>query len=138
MSGYYEQHKDYLGNVKTDGLQSLLQGSKYLCEVCRIVKNVAEHDEKCGKCLYFKYCAGGCRAIALALTGDKLAADPSKCLFFGKGYYNKTVEAMEGWTNRSEINIINGGIDFEVTINKKKFSAVIANDTCFSLRLFKK
>lgn len=105
MSGYYEQHKDYLGNVKTDGLQSLLQGSKYLCEVCRIVKNVAEHDEKCGKCLYFKYCAGGCRAIALALTGDKLAADPSKCLFFGKGYYNKTVEAMEGWTNRSEINI---------------------------------
>ena len=54
---------------------------------------------------YFEHCVGGCRAIALTLTGDKLGIDPSKCLFFKKGYYEKTVAVMEGWKNLSEISV---------------------------------
>lgn len=105
MSGYYEQHNDILGNVKTGSLQAQLQDSKYLCEVCTTVDKVREHDSKCGSCKYFKHCTGGCRAIALALTGDKLAADPSKCMFFNGGYYDKVVSAMNDWKNYSQLDI---------------------------------
>lgn len=94
MSGYYEQHKDVLGNVKIDSLQAILQDSRYLCEVCTTVDKIKEHDRKCANCKFFEHCAGGCRAIALAFTGDKLAADPSKCRFFEGGYYEKVVAAM--------------------------------------------
>ena len=52
---------------------------------------------------YFKYCAGGCRALAIVLTGDKLGADPSKCVFFGQGYYEKTVSALQEYENYTEI-----------------------------------
>ena len=103
MSGYYEQHGDILGNVKTGSLQAIWQDSRYLCEICTTVDQVRKHDSKCGDCQYFKYCAGGCRAIAHALTGDKLAADPSKCLFFEKGYYQKAVDAMNGYRNLTTI-----------------------------------
>ena len=40
------------------------------------------------------------------LTGDKLGADPSKCVFFGQGYYEKTVSALQeyekDWKNRKK------------------------------------
>ena len=101
MSGYYEAHGDILGNVKSDGLQSLLQCGRYLSEVCTTVGELAAVNPKCGNCPYFKHCAGGCRAIALTLTGDKMGVDLAKCLFFGKGYYEKIETLMNGWTNRS-------------------------------------
>lgn len=99
MSGYYEAHGYILGNVKTDGLASLLRNSQYLSEVCTTVGHLAEVNKKCGSCRYFKYCTGGCRAIATALTGDKLGIDPAKCLFFEKGYYDKLCSAMGTFTN---------------------------------------
>jgi radical SAM protein with 4Fe4S-binding SPASM domain len=105
MSGYYEAKNDILGNVKKDGLQPLLQAGKYLSEVCTTVGTLAEKNETCGKCPYFKHCVGGCRAIALTLTGDKLGVDLSKCLFYKKGYYEKTVSIMGDWVNHSEIQI---------------------------------
>lgn len=101
MSGYYEAHGDILGNVKSDGLQSLLQCGRYLSEVCTTVGELAAVNPKCGNCPYFKHCAGGCRAIALTLTGDKMGVDLAKCLFFGKGYYEKIETLMNGWMNRS-------------------------------------
>ena len=105
MSGYYEAKNDILGNVKKDGLQPLLQAGKYLSEVCTTVGTLAEKNETCGKCPYFKHCVGGCRAIALTLTSDKLGVDLSKCLFYKKGYYEKTVSIMGDWVNHSEIQI---------------------------------
>ena len=81
----------------------LLSASQYLCEVCTTVDKIREHDRKCRNCKYFKYCAGGCRALAIVLTGDKLGADPSKCVFFGQGYYEKTVRALREYENYTEI-----------------------------------
>lgn len=101
MSGYYEARGDILGNVKQDGLQPLMQCGRYLSEVCTTVGELASVNEKCGNCLYFKYCVGGCRAIALTLTGDKMGVDLAKCLFFHKGYYKKIESIMDGWTNRN-------------------------------------
>ena len=99
MSGYYEAHGDILGNVKTDGLAPLLRSGRYLSEVCTTVGHLAEVNQKCGSCRYFKFCTGGCRAIALSLTGDKLGVDPAKCLFFENGYYDKLCRAMGSFTN---------------------------------------
>ena len=106
MSGYYEAHNDVLGNVKTDGLQPLLQSGRYLCEVCTTVGELAAANLKCGQCSYFKHCVGGCRAIAIALTGNKLGCDPSKCLFFENGYYKKITAAMTDWRNLSPIQLL--------------------------------
>jgi radical SAM protein with 4Fe4S-binding SPASM domain len=97
MSGYYEKRNDILGNVKTDGLQKLLSESKYLSEVCTTVKTLKEQNPECASCEWFPYCCGGCRAIALALTGDKLGVDPSKCLFFRKGYPERLKQIFKGY-----------------------------------------
>lgn len=99
MSGYYEAHGDILGNVKTEGLQTLLQAGKYLAEVCTTLGQLAQVNPKCGGCKYYPYCAGGCRAIALTLTGDKLGTDLAKCLFFENGYYGKVEAVLADWRN---------------------------------------
>ena len=94
MSGYYEQHGDILGNVKRDALSQLLSGGPYLDEVCTTLGTLREKNETCGSCAHFERCNGGCRAVALALTGDKLGVDPSKCLFWGKGYDKRIAERL--------------------------------------------
>lgn len=97
MSGYYEQHGWVLGNVKKDGLQIHLKQGTYLREVCTTVRDLKNANEKCAQCKWFPRCAGGCRAIGLALTGDKLACDISKCLFFEGGYQEKLSAALPGY-----------------------------------------
>ena len=97
LSGYYEQHKWFLGNVKTNGLQKLLQEGDYLQNVCTTLKTLAEHNEKCAKCRWFKYCCGGCRAVGVALTGDVLGSDLSKCLFFEGHYWQKLDSVLPGY-----------------------------------------
>lgn len=95
MSGYYEKNGDHLGNVKTDGLKMLLTDSRYLDEISHTVGELRRVNQKCGACQYFERCRGGCRAIALALTGDKMAPDPAKCAFFEGGYLEKTDEIFQ-------------------------------------------
>ncbi|MFQ9770846.1 MAG: SPASM domain-containing protein [Oscillospiraceae bacterium] len=56
-------------------------------------RHAARENTKCASCAYFELCNGGCRAVALALTGDKLGVDPSKCLFWERGYHKK-IEAL--------------------------------------------
>ena len=94
MSGYYEQHGYFLGNVKKTPLKDFLSGGKYLDEVCTTLGTLKESNRKCGNCSYFERCNGGCRAIALALTGDRLGIDPSKCLFWKNGYAEKIAAAL--------------------------------------------
>ncbi len=103
MSGYYEMNKWYLGNVKKDGLKKYLQSGDYLDEVCTTVSDLKSHNEKCAQCKWFKYCVGGCRAVALALSGDKLGSDISKCIFFNSGYVEKLKETMMPWRDTTGI-----------------------------------
>lgn len=105
MSGYYEQHGELLGNVKKDGLQSILQESKYLCEVTATVKYLREKNPVCDKCKWFKYCAGGCRAIGLALTGNKMGVDKFKCIFFENRYLEKIAEALPDYKSLAVVNL---------------------------------
>lgn len=105
LSGYYKQHGFHLGNVKTAGLQPLLQSGNYLDEVCTTVGTLAGKNPECAGCRYFKYCAGGCRALAVALTDDKLGCDPTKCAFFKKGYYEKITRLFDGWKNIAPMGV---------------------------------
>ena len=105
MSGYYEAHGDILGNAKEQGLQPLLQCGKYLHEVCTTVGTLASVNKTCGACPYFKHCLGGCRAVALTLTGDKMGVDLSKCLFFQKGYVQKIEDCLQSWKNLAPMEI---------------------------------
>lgn len=99
MSGYYSAKGEFMGNVKNEGLQPILQKGKYLSEVCTTVGQLSEHNPTCAACPYFKYCGGGCRVLAIALTGDKFGIDPAKCLFFQKGWHRKIAETLRGWKN---------------------------------------
>lgn len=99
LSGTYDVRGEVLGNIKKDGLQPLLQGGKYLNEVCATVKTLAENNSECAECKYFKYCAGGCRALAVALTGDKFGSDPAKCVFFKAGWHERITVLLSGWKN---------------------------------------
>lgn len=99
MSGYYNSHGMELGNVKLSGLQTLLREGDYLSEVCAALGQFSSVNGQCRDCPYFQYCAGGCRALALALTDDKMGVDPTKCFFFQNGYHKKIEQLMGGWNN---------------------------------------
>lgn len=103
MSGYYEQHHDSLGNVKQEPLPKLLTAGSYIDAVCTTLGDLRRSNETCGACAHFAYCNGGCRAIALALTGDKLGVDPSKCLFWQNGYDRKIAEALPGYVTERKV-----------------------------------
>ena len=104
LSGEYERRNEHLGNVKTEGLQSLLRESRYLSEVCTTVGELKSVNSRCASCRYFRYCAGGCRAVALVLTDDKLGCDPSKCMFFENGYHRRIKEIMGDWRNLAPVS----------------------------------
>ena len=102
MSGYYAAHGWHLGNVKTGDLQSYLQEGCYMSEVCTSLGDLKTANERCGSCPAFPYCAGGCRALALAFTDNKLGSDLAKCVFFWEGYLEKMEQAMEGYTSTAQ------------------------------------
>ena len=103
ISGYFEQHGWFLGNVKKDGLKKHLRSGDYLDHVCTTVKEIKEHSEKCANCKWFPYCCGGCRAAGILLSNDKLGPDLSRCLFFEGGYMDKLKEALPGFRNLAPI-----------------------------------
>lgn len=100
MSGYFEAKGKNWGNVKKDGLTSLLQSSNYMCEVCATVKDLTIVNEKCRSCKRLKECLGGCRALAVLYSnGDLRGSDITKCLFYNGGYYTKLIELSQKVSN---------------------------------------
>lgn len=99
LSGYYEQHGWFLGNVKKDGLQKYLVDGEYMRTVCTTLKDLKEHNDKCAGCKWFEYCGGGCRALGVSLSEDVYGADCSKCLFFEGGYLDKLESVLPGYRN---------------------------------------
>lgn len=94
MSGYFSKNGFDIGNVK-NGVQPLLQSDNPYMKTITVSCGKIGENKLCSACEYFKYCLGGCRAIALMLTGDYLAADYSKCVFYKKGYYKKARKALD-------------------------------------------
>lgn len=67
-----------VGDLRTQSFAEIWRGSPILADLRQ-----HELGGKCGRCEYRKICRG-CRARALAVTGDYLAADPS-CTFEPSG-----------------------------------------------------
>ena len=99
LSGEYQALGISLGSVHAAGLIPLLQSGDYLNEVLTPVSAVRKENAECGFCEFFKWCCGGCRALAMGFSGDKLGADLSKCVFFKQKYYDKILSALPGLAN---------------------------------------
>ncbi len=96
MAGILAHRGIRMGSVKEAPLQELLRSGAYLDTVCTTVQAVSDSNGDCRSCQYWTACQGGCRAIALALTGEYLRRDPSKCVFFKGGYLRKLDRAVSG------------------------------------------
>lgn len=105
LSGTYEAAGISLGNVKVSGLKALLIQGTYIDEVCTTVGYLAKKNKKCGACRWWKLCTGGCRAIGMALTGNRLGEDKAKCFYYEGGYIEKTEEVFSGSGYSSLVNI---------------------------------
>ena len=104
-SGVYDYEKVYLGNVKKDRLHDLLNDSDYFKDISTTVGQLKQNNEKCGNCKYFKYCTGGCPALAFNEFRQMLREDSWKCYFFENKYYEKIDSLFEGYTSLSKMDI---------------------------------
>lgn len=104
MSGWMEAHNISFGNVKKQGLQSILQSGVYLDEVCATIGDMIKVNKKCADCSHLTYCRGGCRAIGiLTSNGDMRAPDLWKCHFFEDGYVEKCERMLAPYINRTAV-----------------------------------
>lgn len=106
MSGFFLKNGISMGNVHQTPLRDLLAGGAYVRAANMTVRDLG--DSKCGTCRHLGYCGGGCRALGLLYSGRRELAgltckDVTKCRFFEDGWYQRTVQALPGWTNLSEI-----------------------------------
>lgn len=96
ISGKFGAMGISLGNVLNAGLEPLLKDSRFLQCVRLQVKALADECEECRSCEYMRYCLGGCRAMACAMTDDYFAPDRMSCVFFKKGYWKRVYDAIKG------------------------------------------
>ena len=106
MSGFFLKNGISMGNMHQTPLRDLLAGGAYVRAANMTVRDLG--DSKCGTCRHLGYCGGGCRALGLLYSGRRELAgltckDVTKCRFFEDGWYQRTVQALPGWTNLSEI-----------------------------------
>ena len=107
-SGLLAQLDIHLGNLHEDRLKDLLTAGDYLENVCATVGDLRKSNKKCGSCKWFEYCTGGCRAMGLLYSGERVdffGEDITKCRFFENGWYERTSDALSEWENLSPIDI---------------------------------
>lgn len=95
VSGKLKQDNIRMGNVHITPLQQLLSSGDYVDNVTYTVGKLREDNPQCQVCDVWKLCMGGCRACAYALTGNLMGYDPTKCLYFKKGYMQKTLDLFK-------------------------------------------
>ena len=83
--------------------------------ICTNLHRLAKENATCRECKYWKYCAGGCRAIGVIGSVEKFekgsqinyfAEDKSKCLFFYGGWYKKVSEVMKDYKNLTKVEAL--------------------------------
>ncbi|MFH1513377.1 MAG: radical SAM protein [Bacillota bacterium] len=95
LSGKFGVSGISLGNVLKDDLATLLRQGLYLEYVNKPVCALTGANEECRACEYVRYCLGGCRGMAFAMTDDFLGADRMSCVFFKKGYWKRLYRVMK-------------------------------------------
>ena len=125
IGGGLDEMGDRFENLHEKKLSEVLMDSRWQKLVCTNVHRISEVTEQCAACKYFKYCGGGCRAVAMLISDTRadyikthgsahglpfdekfyLSPDKTKCAFFHGGWYERAVEAMGDWENQSEISV---------------------------------
>ena len=104
MSGYSSLFGYRAESLRERSLKDILSGGKWLSEVCMNHFALREQNAQCDACPWFGYCGGGCRALAMLesieSTGkaEMTGCDPTACLFFKGGWYDKTRERLKDFT----------------------------------------
>ena len=99
-SGYLQMVGVSYGNLHRDRLKDILTFGSYFDTVSMPVGELRRINKKCGSCKWFACCAGGCRALGLLYSGEKhdyCGVDPTKCIFFKNGWYEKVMETLSPW-----------------------------------------
>ena len=93
-----------LGNVKQEGLYSILKDSKWKELINTKVTERLKYQEKCKKCEFWSMCLGGCPVIGAPWRweyGEKFpfSTDVTQCAFFEGGYLDifKKEVVSRGW-----------------------------------------
>ena len=96
MAGFFRAHGKVLGNIHNTPLKSILSESCFLETICSPVSKICETDSDCAACTFWKRCQGGCRALALAQTGELTyyGKDAPKCAWFKGTYEQKALSLM--------------------------------------------
>ena len=97
MSGYHIENDIHLANLKEKPLSEYLESGRYLSLITQNLYQLRQKDNRCHDCRFYEYCCGGCRALALLFSRETEgynSEDPTKCLFFNKGWYAHTVKCM--------------------------------------------
>lgn len=77
-------------------LRDALVDSRYMEFIDTRLSTYLEHNPECAQCEYRFQCAGGCRGNAVSDGNpDALAMDKCMCVFYKKGYYDRTKELLE-------------------------------------------
>ena len=104
ISGGLKKQGIDLGNVKRDGLYSILEDSKWKDLINTKVTERLKHQEKCKNCEYWDMCLGGCPVIGAPWRweyGEKFpfSTDVTQCAFFEGGYLDifKKEVTSRGW-----------------------------------------
>lgn len=93
ISGWETAHGIECGNVFRTPLAELLSDSPFTRRLLVTRAQVREHNPECLECGFREMCDCGCRAVALAETGDLLGKDPAVCEFF-RGGWKERFEAV--------------------------------------------
>ena len=94
ISGWEVAHDVEHGNVYKTPLAELLSDSPFTQQLLITRAQVREHNPQCQTCEFAGVCNCGCRAVALAMTDDLLAADPTQCIFFKGGYRERFAQVL--------------------------------------------
>ena len=101
MAGYATELGYECDNLHERRLRDVIAGGKWHDAVCTNHYALREKSMECGKCEWFGYCGGGCRALAMLGSVEKdgaidyFAPDPFACLFFKGGWYEKVCERLK-------------------------------------------
>lgn len=94
MTGLMREKGTSFGNVKQHSLMDLLTQGDYIQAICTTMQELKNQNPDCADCPYFSCCLGGCRAYALALTGDYMGTDSFSCIYQKEGYWKKVYDAI--------------------------------------------
>jgi radical SAM protein with 4Fe4S-binding SPASM domain len=87
--------QERMPNLLREELSAAWSGSSLRVIADLRKRDVLAQNPECAGCEYFANCGTGCRAKALAETGDLLARDPVACALWKKGYKKRFQEMVQ-------------------------------------------